>query len=88
MKSYSVISRLDSQFYTRKADEFLNEIELINSGKVYFFGTGGDGIFNIQVRIVEVPEPVLTTKEYKNVVAASPTIILNFRLENSLLMME
>lgn len=52
--------------------------ELINRGQCYFFGTGSDGDFNIQVRIVEAPEPVLTAKEYKNIVCASPVVILNF----------
>lgn len=58
--------------------ESLTDIELINSGKAYFFSTGSDGIFNIQLRVVEAPEPVLTSKEYKNVVAASPMVILSF----------
>lgn len=58
--------------------ESLTDIELINSGKAYFFSTGSDGIFNVQLRVVEAPEPVLTSKEYKNVAAASPMIILSF----------
>lgn len=53
-------------------------IQLINNGKLYSFSTGGDGEFNIQVRIIEAPEPVLSLKEYKNVVLAGPCVTLHF----------
>lgn len=64
--------------YSTDTSEALDEIELINAGKIYSFGTGSDGTFNVQLRVVEAPEPVLTSKEYKNVVGASPTIFLTF----------
>lgn len=53
-------------------------LKLINEGKMYAFGTGSDGEYPIQVRVVNAPEPVLATKEYKRVLGVSPLVILNF----------
>ena len=68
------------KFYAIDETNSINfkDIDLINRGHCYIFNTGSDGEFNIQVRIVEAPEPVLTSKEYKNVAGASPVVTLHF----------
>ncbi|CCB86476.1 unknown protein [Parachlamydia acanthamoebae UV-7] len=63
---------------TNLSEAIDHTVELINHGQCYIFGTGSDGEFNIQVRIVEAPEPVLTPKEYKNIIGTSPIVTLNF----------
>ena len=54
------------------------DINLINSGKSYIFNAESYGLVNVQVRVVDAPEPALSSKEYKKVMAASPVVILNF----------
>ncbi len=53
-------------------------LTLMNQGKIFFFGTGGDGLFHFQVRIIEAPEPVVTAKEFKLVLDSTPVVILDF----------
>ncbi len=57
---------------------FIVERELINSGQMYLFGTDGDGVCRIKIRVVDSIEPVLTAQEYKFVQGTSSTVILNF----------
>lgn len=70
---------IGDQFYAIGfTEKFPNEIDLINSGKSYIFFAEDYGFVNIQVRVIDVIEPILSTKEYKRVMAASPAVILNF----------
>lgn len=52
-------------------------LNLINQGKLFIFGTGGDGEQNIQIRVVDSLEPVLSTKEYRCILNATETLIIN-----------
>lgn len=42
-----------------------SELNLINNGSLFVFGTGSDGLVTVQCRVVDASEPVLTLKEYK-----------------------
>lgn len=63
-----------SEGFQAREKDFL---DLMNSGKSYFFSTGSDGDHKVQVRVIDAPEPVLSVKEYKSVLLSSPRIILN-----------
>jgi len=58
--------------YTEK-----NVLNLINEGKSYIFGTSSDGLHNVQLRIVDSSEPVLSSKEFKCVTSVTETAIIN-----------
>lgn len=51
-------------------------INLINQQQRFIFATGGDGLYQVQLRIIDALEPVLTPKEYKLVKNASSTGII------------
>ena len=51
-------------------------IHFINQARGFLFTTGCDGVFNIQFRLVDAPEPVLSKDEYKLVGDASPPLII------------
>jgi len=48
----------------------------MNNGEFFCFSTGADGWFNVQLRLVEGPEPILTLKEYKRVQESSQEAII------------
>jgi hypothetical protein len=52
-------------------------IEIINKGEAFFFSTRSDGVFPIQLRIIEASEPLLTAKEYRYLENSSQTAIIN-----------
>lgn len=52
-------------------------LNLINQGKHFIFGTSCDGEQNIQIRQVDSLEPVLSSKEYKCILNATETAIIN-----------
>lgn len=52
------------------------ELQLINKGNLFAFNTGGDGIINVQCRVVEANNPVLTLKEYKCSVNATEMAVI------------
>lgn len=54
-----------------------NLLSLVNANKAYIFSTGGDGCYNIQIRIVDSLEPVLSSKEFKCVLDATETAVIN-----------
>jgi hypothetical protein len=45
-------------------------LKKMNEGQLFCFNTGSDGLFNVQVRIVDGIEPMLSMKEYTRVVRA------------------
>lgn len=53
-----------------------NLLEITNQGKRLFFTTGGDGTYDVQLRLIKATEPVLTPSEYKLVVGSTETVIL------------
>jgi hypothetical protein len=59
-------------------NDFSNKslLEITNQGKRLYFSTGGDGSFEVQLRIVKAHEPVLSEKEYKLVLGSTEMIIL------------
>ena len=61
--------------YAECADTSL--LPLLNQGKLFMFGTGTDGVVNVQLRVVDGPEPVLTAKEYKFVADSSEPAIIH-----------
>lgn len=61
--------------YENYADQKI--LNLINQGKLFIFGTGYDGEQNIQIRVVDSFEPVLSAKEYKCILNATETLIIN-----------
>lgn len=58
--------------YTEKS-----ALNLTNEGKVYIFGTSSDGLHNVQIRILDSSEPVLSSKEFKCVMSVTETAIIN-----------
>lgn len=46
-------------------------LSFMQQQKGLVFGTGGDGVFDTQLRLVNGPEPLLTEKEYRCMVGAS-----------------
>lgn len=59
----------DATFFYSGAEN--EEQILIETGRRVFFNTGSDGEHYLQVRIVDVSEPVLSLKEYRRVTTAS-----------------
>lgn len=39
-------------------------LERMNEGKLFCFITGSDDLFNVQIRVVDGTEPILSKKEY------------------------
>lgn len=58
--------------YTEK-----NVINVINEAKAYIFSTGFDGPHDVQIRIIDSAEPVLSSKEFKCVVNSTETAIID-----------
>lgn len=54
-----------------------NVVNLINEGKGYVFSTGSDGLHNVQIRIVDTLEPVISSKEFKCVISVTETAVIN-----------
>ena len=52
-------------------------LNVVNSHRAFFFGTGGDGIFNVQIRIINAYEPVVSENEYRWVFDTSQKAIVN-----------
>jgi hypothetical protein len=57
--------------------DFGESLKLINEGKIYLFLTPFGEIFNLQVRVIDAPEPVLTMRDYKKVVKSSSPVIIS-----------
>lgn len=51
-------------------------LERMNKGDFYCVGTGGDGSFDVTLRLVGVDEPLLGQKEYKFIVGNSKTALI------------
>lgn len=60
--------------YDHIANHYLN---LVNQGKCYLVHTGSDATFDVQLRVVNALEPVLTSKELKFVEDMSETAIMH-----------
>lgn len=54
-----------------------NNLNLINEGKSYIFGTSADGFHNVQIRIVDALEPVLSNKELNCVQSVTETALIH-----------
>lgn len=54
-----------------------NYLHLMNEGKFFIFSTGSDGIYKVQLRIVDALEPVLTPKEFTRVIDTSESAIMH-----------
>lgn len=54
-----------------------NYLSLINQGKCYIFSTGADGMYNVQLRVIDALEPVLTNGEFKYVTESSASAIIH-----------
>jgi hypothetical protein len=46
-------------------------IDTMKKGHILCFGTAGDGLFNVEIRVVDSPEPLLIQKEMKKVIGGS-----------------
>lgn len=67
----------DRSFQSESFDPLEKELlRRINLGECFFFDTGGDWLFNFQLRLVIGSEPVLSEKEYKCVIDSTPCVIL------------
>lgn len=72
-----------SPFYFKDIEEAYihysekNILNLMNAGKAFIFDVGGDGSHNAQLRVVEGSKPLLTRKEFKFVVEATETAVVN-----------
>lgn len=54
----------------------LQLLECINQGKVWFFSTGSDGVHDIQFRVVDSTEPVVSEKEFRYVEDSSGDAVI------------
>lgn len=50
---------------------------IVNEGKIFEFDTECHGLTKLQIRIVDIPEPVLTPNEYKKIVGETPAVIIH-----------
>jgi len=57
-------------------------IQDMNEGKIFRVETSGDGLRNVQLRIVEATEPLLSRSEMRHVKTASETAIINLKSGN------
>jgi len=48
----------------------------MNMGEYYTFSTAADGVYNMQLRLVDGPEPMLASKEYKRVEESGSEVII------------
>lgn len=53
--------------FTESVDSDEQLLAKMNEGQLFCFNTGSDGLFSLQVRVVDGPEPILSMKEYKQV---------------------
>ena len=53
-----------------------NLLEITNQAKRLYFSTGGDGTYDVQLRLIKAMEPVLAPSEYKLVAGSTETVIL------------
>ena len=53
-----------------------NLLEITNQGKRLFFTVGGDGTFEVQLRLIKATEPILAPHEYKLVAGSTNTVVL------------
>ena len=51
-------------------------IEAINIGQAFVWGTGGDGTYDIILRLIDSPIPVANPKEYRFITDSSPVAII------------
>lgn len=56
---------------------YAGRLNLINEGKLYEIGTGGDHFFNIELRLVDYSEPCLTASEMKFAIDSTETVIMH-----------
>lgn len=54
-----------------------NLLRVVNAGKAFIFHAVVHKICNVQVRVVDAPEPVLTSKEFKCVIANTETAVID-----------
>jgi hypothetical protein len=54
-------------------------VKIMNKGQGLVWSTGGDGTFDIQLRLVEASEPMLMPKEYKLVTGSTDTIVVEVK---------
>lgn len=50
--------------------------QLMTRGQRLCFGTGYDGLFKAEIRVIEGREPVLSEKEYKKLNSSTPSVVL------------
>jgi hypothetical protein len=62
--------------YTISSDQSYR-LGLINEGKIYELGTGGDAEFYLEFRLIDSPEPALNSNEMKFVVDCTETVIMD-----------
>lgn len=60
-------------------------LQQINQGNFFAFSTGGDGVFNAQIRVINASEPVLSAKEISCIKAASSLAKVEFPSGNLIL---
>ncbi len=82
VESGTIVIADPGQVDSQALDNGQHDLSLMNQGKCFIFRTGADGIFNVQLRMVDALEPVLTEKEYSRVIANSETAIIH--IPNSL----
>jgi len=63
-------------------DESKELLRLFNQGKWFTFGTGADGLYDVQLRIVDSPIPVLSPKEFLYSCGSTPNQIIHFPTGN------
>lgn len=52
-------------------------VEWVNRGERLIFGTGGDGVYKAELRLIHAAEPMLTAKEYKRLGTSTPTVVID-----------
>jgi hypothetical protein len=52
-------------------------VEWVNRGERLTFGTGGDGVYKAELRLIDAAKPMLTAKEYKKLGTSTPTVVID-----------
>lgn len=77
LKTFSTLS---GRSYTSShpiSSESSYSLGLLNEGKIYELGTGGDAPFYLELRLIDSAEPFLNSNEMKFVVDCTETVIMD-----------
>lgn len=71
------ISFTSANFTSADLDQQL--INAVNQGQAFLWSTGGDGTYDIILRVIDGPEPTANPKEYRHIVNSSPIATIQIK---------